>query len=60
MTKNKKLLQAWDQLVKTLAKKEGFNNEEAVNHVRRHFPELYQLYKEAKEEQETEISSQQD
>ena len=57
MTKNEKLLEAWDQLVKTLAKKEGFNREEAVRHVKRHFPELYELYKEAKRQKETEDSS---
>ncbi len=52
MKKNEKLLQAWDQLVKTLAKKQGFDSKEAVRHVRKHFPELYALYKDAKKERE--------
>ena len=52
MKENEKLLQAWDQLVKTLAKKEGLDGEEAVRHVRKHFPELYELYKDAKKERE--------
>ena len=56
MTKNEKLLEAWDQLVKTLVKKEGFNNEEAARHVKKHFPELYELYKEAKKEKEAKDS----
>ena len=50
MTKSEKLLEAWDQLVETLAKKEGLSGEQAVKHVKKHFPELYQLYKQAKEE----------
>jgi len=48
MTKNEKLLKAWDQLVKTLSQKEGLSGERAVAHVKKHFPELYELYKEAK------------
>ena len=48
MTKNEKLLEAWNQLVKALARKEGLNSEEAVRHVRKHFPELYELYEEAR------------
>lgn len=51
MTKNEKLLEAWDQLVKTLARKEGFNNEKAVRHVKKHFPELYELYEEARKKE---------
>jgi hypothetical protein len=50
MTKSEKLLKAWDQLVETLAKKEGLSGEQAVRHVQKHFPELYQLYQQAKEE----------
>lgn len=50
MEKSEKLLEAWDQLVETLAKKEGLSGEQAVKHVKKHFPELYQLYKQAKEE----------
>ena len=48
MTKNEKLLKAWDQLVKTLSQKEGLSGEQAVVHVQKDFPELYELYKEAK------------
>lgn len=48
MTKNEKLLKAWDQLVKTLSQEEGLSGEQAVVHVKKHFPELYELYKEAK------------
>ena len=50
MTKNKKLLEAWDQLVKSLARKERLSSEEAVLHVKKHFPELYELYEEARRE----------
>ncbi len=56
MTKNEKLLKAWDQLVKTLAEKEGFNDQKAVRHVKKHFPELYELYKEARKEKEARVS----
>ena len=48
MTKNEKLLKVWDQLVKTLSQKEGLSGEQAVAHVKKHFPELYELYQEAK------------
>ena len=48
MTKNEKLLKAWDQLVRTLSQKEGLSGDQAVAHVKKHFPELYELYKEAK------------
>ena len=48
MKKDEKLLEAWDQLVKTLSKKEGFNSKEAISHVKKHFPELYELYQEAR------------
>jgi hypothetical protein len=56
MTKSEKLLKAWDQLVETLAKKEGLSGEQAINHVKKHFPELYQLYKQAKEEKKAKES----
>jgi len=51
MSKNDKLLEAWDQLVKTLARKEGFNSEKAIRHVKKHFPELYELYEEARKKE---------
>lgn len=50
MTKNEKLLRAWDQLVKTVARKESLSSKEAVLHVKKHFPELYDLYREAQKE----------
>ena len=50
MRKNERLLEAWDQLVKTIAQKQGLSSEQAVLHVRKHFPELYELYKKAKQE----------
>ena len=50
MNKNEKLLEAWDQLVRTLAQRQGLTSEQAVKHVKKHFPELYDLYKKAKEE----------
>ena len=50
MTKNEKLLEAWDQLVKTISQKEGLSGDQAVQHVRKHFPELYDLYRQAKRE----------
>ena len=46
--KNEKLLKAWDQLLRTLSQKEGLSGDQAVAHVKKHFPELYELYKEAK------------
>ncbi len=56
MKRSKKLLEAWDQLVKTLAQKEGLSGEQAVKHVKKHFPELYELYKQAKEEKNAKTS----
>lgn len=53
MRKNERLLEAWDQLVKTIAEKQGLSSEQAVLHVRKHFPELYELYKKAKQEKKT-------
>jgi len=50
MKKNEKLLKAWEQLVKAISQKEGLSGDQAVQHVRKHFPELYDLYREAKEE----------
>ena len=56
MTRNERLLKAWDQLVKAISQKEGLSGDQAVQHVRRHFPELYDLYKQAKKEKQTEGS----
>ncbi|MFP3869433.1 MAG: hypothetical protein ACLFVT_00955 [Syntrophobacteria bacterium] len=56
MKKDEKLLKAWDQLVKTVAQKEGLSSKQAVLHVKKHFPELYELYRQAKERQEMRVS----
>ena len=56
MNKNEKLLEAWDQLVKAISQKEGLSGDQAVQHVRKHFPELYDLYKQAKQEKQSERS----
>jgi len=56
MEKSEKLLEAWDQLVKAISQKEGLSGDQAVQHVRKHFPELYDLYKQAKKEKQTEGS----
>ncbi len=53
MKKNEKLLEAWDQLVKAISQKEGLSGDQAVQHVRKHFPELYDLYRRAKRERQT-------
>jgi hypothetical protein len=53
MKKNEKLLEAWDQLVKAISQKEGLSGDQAVQHVRKHFPELYDLYRQAKKEKQT-------
>jgi uncharacterized protein YidB (DUF937 family) len=58
MTQEEKLLEAWDQLVNTIAQKTGLSNDQAIKHVKKHFPELYDLYKKAKKQQEAEVSSQ--
>jgi hypothetical protein len=58
MRKNERLLEAWDQLVKTIAEQQGLSSEQAVLHVRRHFPELYELYKKAKQEKKANPSKQ--
>ena len=58
MTRSERLLEAWDQLVKTIAHKEGLSSSQAVLHVKKHFPELYELYKKAKKQQEPGSSSQ--
>jgi hypothetical protein len=56
MKKNEKLLEAWDQLVKAISQKEGLSGDQAVQHVRKHFPELYDLYRRAKRERQTKES----
>ncbi|UCG12528.1 MAG: hypothetical protein JSU72_18895 [Deltaproteobacteria bacterium] len=57
MTKSERLLEAWDQLVKTIAQKEGLSSNQAALHVKKHFPELYELYEKAKKQQEPGSSS---
>jgi hypothetical protein len=54
MTQDDRLLKAWDQLVKTVAEKQGLDEKQAVRHVKKHFPELYELYKQAKRRQKRE------
>jgi hypothetical protein len=56
MKKSEKLLEAWDQLVKAISQKEGLSGDQAVQHVRKHFPELYELYRQAKQEMQSESS----
>jgi hypothetical protein len=56
MKKNEKVLEAWDQLVKAISQKEGLSGDQAVQHVRKHFPELYDLYRRAKEEKKAKKS----
>ena len=53
MKKNEKLLEAWNQLVKAISQKEGLSGDQAVQHVRKHFPELYELYRRAQKEKQT-------
>jgi hypothetical protein len=53
MNKNDRLLEAWDQLVRAISQKEGLSGEKAVQHVRKHFPELYDLYRQAKKDKQT-------
>ena len=50
MADSEKLLEVWDQVVKTLSEKEGLSGDQAIAHVKKHFPELYELYKNAKKE----------
>jgi hypothetical protein len=57
MKKSEKLLEAWDQLVETLAEKEGLSGDQAVSHVKKHFPELYELYKRAKKQKEVDTQN---
>ena len=54
MANKEKLLEVWDQLVKTLSQKEGLSGKQAIAHVRKHFPELYDLYEEAKQKKKRE------
>ena len=56
MNKNKKLLEAWEQLVKAISLKEGLSGDQAVQHVKKHFPELYDLYRQAKPGKKEEAS----
>jgi len=56
MNKNEKLLKAWDQLVKAISQKEGLSGDQAVKHVKMHFPELYDLYRQAKQEKKEKVS----
>ena len=57
MTKEEKLLEAWDQLVSTIAQKTGMSDDQAIQHVKKHFPELFDLYKKAKKQKEKETPS---
>ena len=57
MTKEEKLLKAWDQLVRTLSQKEGLSGDQAIAHVKKHFPELYELYREAKKKKRVKTSN---
>ena len=52
MANSEKLLEVWEQLVITLSQKEGLSGDQAIAHVKKHFPELYELYKEAKKRKE--------
>jgi hypothetical protein len=54
MANKEKLLEVWDQLVKTLSQKEGLSGDQAIAHVKEHFPELYELYEEAKQKKKRE------
>ena len=54
MANKEKLLEVWDQLVKTLSQKEGLSGDQAIAHVKKHFPELYELYEEAKQQKKRE------
>ena len=56
MATNDKLLEAWDQLVKTVAEKQGLDSKQAALHVKKHFPELYDLYRKAKKRKEIDSS----
>jgi hypothetical protein len=56
MNRNDKLLEAWDQLVKAISQKEGLSVDKAVEHVRKHFPELYDLYRQAKQAKQVKMS----
>jgi hypothetical protein len=57
MTQDEKLLAAWNQLLKTLTEKQGLSRKQAVLHVKKHFPELYDLYEKAKRHTEQQGSS---
>lgn len=54
MTRDEKLLEAWDQLVNTISEKTGMSDAQAIKHVKKHFPELYDLYKKVKKQEEAE------
>jgi hypothetical protein len=58
MNKNDKLLEAWDQLVKAFSQQEGLSGDEALTHLRKHFPELYDIYRQAKKEKQRKEGSQ--
>lgn len=50
MSKADQLIEAWERLIESLARKEGLSKKEAEKRAKRFFPELYHLYRDARKE----------
>jgi hypothetical protein len=51
-TKDEQLVDAWKRLVRSMADKEGITVGQAEARTRKFFPELYELYEKARQQQE--------
>jgi len=51
-TKDEQLIDAWKRLVRSMADKEGIAVNQAEARARKFFPELYELYEKARQQQE--------
>ena len=50
-TKDEQLVDAWKRLVKSMADKEGITVNQAETRAKKFFPELYELYDKARQQQ---------
>ena len=51
-TKDEQLIDAWKQLIKSMADREGITVNQAETRARKFFPELYELYEKARQQRE--------
>ena len=57
MSKSDQLIEAWKRLVESMARKEGLTGKQAELRAKKCFPELYELYNEARRQKESGASN---